>query len=141
MPRTDRAGKHTYRIVVSEKNGKLKDEASIEFLVQEKVLNVARVRQEGGLWCWAASSQAILNYEGRAIYACDLVNIARRAQLWSWSNPAVDCCVKGPSGEGCDFGLGASSILSSQSTYDTLKKEGFSATVTNGSLTDTRQSG
>ena len=134
VPRTDRSGRHTYRIVVTEKDGKLKAEKSVDFLVEEKVLNVARVRQEGSLWCWAASGQAILNYQGRAIYACDLVNIARRGQLWPWSSPAVDCCKEGPTGEGCDFGLGASAILSNQNTYDVLKQEGFSATVSEGAL-------
>ncbi|MEI9478646.1 MAG: C39 family peptidase, partial [Deltaproteobacteria bacterium] len=135
IPRTDRDGSHIYRFVI-EPNDKSfpRIERTIEFSVKERVLNVARVRQEGNLWCWAASAQAILNYEGREISACELVNMARRAKLWPWQEDNVDCCTTGPKGEGCDPEVAGKSFYST-STVEIMKKQGFSSDVSEGAMT------
>ncbi|MBN2553114.1 MAG: hypothetical protein JXB06_10105, partial [Spirochaetales bacterium] len=138
IPSTDRGGIHAYKLTVKAVDRSMPEQTiTRDFLVREKVLNVARVRQEGTLWCWAAGAQAILNYQGRAIYACDLVNMARRARIWPWEKD-IDCCAEGPDGEGCDFGLGADSsflnLLTGPSTYDILKQQGFSAKVLQGAM-------
>ena len=133
IPRTDRNGQHTYRIVVEDKQNKVVKERSVVFRVAEKVLNVARVRQEGIEWCWAASSQAVLNYMGKtSIRACDLVNSARRSKLFITSpecwGTEVDCCKEGPTGKCCDFGL-RDKIAIMTDTTDILQMEGFNAHV------------
>jgi hypothetical protein len=138
-PRTDREGTHIYQLTVSTVDGFISPQSlSLNFYVKEKVLNVGRVRQEGSLWCWAASSQSILNYLGRVVTACELVNMARRGRIWPWENKNVDCCKDGPGGEGCNFGLGAESgifnILTGPSTYDIMKEQGFTAKVESGAM-------
>jgi hypothetical protein len=139
VPATDRSGMHAYKLVVAAGDKSIPEQTlTLDFLVKEKVLNVARVRQEGSLWCWAAGAQAILNYQGRAIYACDLVNIARRGRIWAWEKD-VDCCKEGPGGADCNFALGANSsvfnLLTGPSTADVLKQQGFTAKVTEGAMT------
>jgi hypothetical protein len=126
IPRTDRAGLHKYRIVVSSKDKNITIERSMEFFVEERVLNVARTRQEGYLWCWAASGAAILNYLGRAVYPCDLVNLFLRTR----DESKVDCCVDREKKKECFPKVSGTGwrIFTGPRTVDIYRKHGLSYT-------------
>ncbi|MBM4146131.1 MAG: hypothetical protein FJ240_07630 [Nitrospira sp.] len=126
IPRTDKTGLHKYRIVVSSKGNNITVEKSMEFLVKERVLNVARVRQEGYLWCWAASGAAILNYLGRAVYPCDLVNLFLLAR----DESKVNCCVDREKKKECFPKVSGTGwrIFTGPRTVDIYRKHGLSYT-------------
>jgi len=57
-------------------------------------------RQPSGIgWCWAASSQFVLDYYGTHVEQCDIVNWTRIQK--GWGND--DCCIN-PSGSICNQG-------------------------------------
>ena len=42
--------------------------------VPEKVLNVAKIRQKGTNWCWAASGEMVMRYYNEPVRQCEQVN-------------------------------------------------------------------
>jgi len=151
-PRTDRSGSHEYRVVVEDNNSSFTVAKEITFNINEKTLNVARVRQEYGRWCWAASLQAILNYMGDTdIRACELVNRARERK-WvlidrlQENGPRVidrSIAVKKALVEGCDFGLGVGetifespTILRTPTMQKMLELKGYSIKLHEGRMSE-----
>ena len=65
----------------------------------DKILPLPIVTQEQSLWCWAACSQAILQYYGTTVNQCSIVDWARQQNQWGDDN----CCDNG-SGSICNQG-------------------------------------
>ncbi len=92
---------------------------SSETLCKSQQLNIKETLQEQDSWCWAATTQCVLDFYGKSVSQCEIVNYAR-----THSSPpqygTKDCCLK-PSEE-CNeagyFGVGFENFA------------GFSLTIT-----------
>lgn len=65
-------------------------------VVSAQILDIQPIHQETSSWCWAASSQAILDYYGTSFSQCQIAEYARSAtpQLPFFPNfGGTDCCV------------------------------------------------
>jgi len=63
--------------------------ASISWASVCDALNVPEITQDTGVWCWAACTQAVLQYYGIQEEQCDVVNVARELAGWG----SDDCCI------------------------------------------------
>lgn len=101
------------------------DAYAVKCRTTRRILNVPNVKQTQSQWCWAATTEGILKYDGTTVAQCTIAN-------WNWSR--TDCC-RNPSSSNCNQPTGMFGGTTPPGLQTCLHHWGVSSTPQSSRLT------